>query len=130
MIYITKNQLRVGNLIQDIRTRNIGKVKSLKKNITAIMQTTTLTQPTAEWEGVVLTEAILLSFSMTKNPFKDNYWIGPSFIIDIDNTRGKTIFYHFEKKIDSVHELQNAYFYYSGGRELSMNQVVYAVTSI
>jgi hypothetical protein len=124
MIYITKNALRIGNYIQDIRTKNIGTVKAIKSNITAIMETTTLSQRKEEWEGVVLTEEILLRFAMVSNPYKDNYWITPSFIIDIDKTKGKTLFYHFDKKIDSVHELQNAYCDFSGGRELKIKGVV------
>ena len=124
MIYITKNELRKGNLIQDIRTKNIGEVKSIKKDITAIMETTTLSQRKEEWEGVVLTEEILLRFNMVANPYKDNYWITPSFIIEVDKTKGKTLFYHLDKKIESVHELQNAYCDFSGGRELKMKGVV------
>lgn len=113
-----KHTFRAGNFLQDKRTKNLGIVTKVKKNITAIMETTTLTQPLEEWEGVPLTEEILEQLGFEANTFNDIYWISPSFIIDINSSGGKTEFHHFDLKIESVHELQNAYSDYAGGREL------------
>lgn len=130
MIYLSKTELRKGNYVQDVRSKNIGRVVKIKEDITARMPTTKLTQRKEEFEGVKLKESMLTSFGLNENIMTSNYWIAPCFILEVKRTLLKTEFYHFDKKIEAVHELQNVYFEYSRGRELYSTQFEQVINKI
>lgn len=119
---LKKNELREGNYVRDARSRNIGMVIKVKNLVTAQMQTVKLKQPVQEFQPVKLKESMLTGFGMNENILTSNYWIVPSFILEVKRKFLTTEFYHFDKKIEYVHELQNVYFEYSRGRELYSTQ--------
>ena len=49
-----KETFKVGDYIQDKRTKTVGEVLKVKKNITAQMPTTKLTQPIEHWEKPII----------------------------------------------------------------------------